>query len=372
MNGPVLDPGFATDSSVRLLSPAARVAAMCRFEAALVRASAVAGVVPDDAAAAIAAACERGVADPDAVLAEGWEAGTPVIPLLDRLRADLHGPAAEWLHHGATTQDVVDTAQLLLARDVIGTVRQDLVSIAATLREIAVAHRGTATTAWTLLQPAVPTTIGRRTVSWLDPMVNHLRALRELPSTFPVQLGGPTGTLAEFGDTATAVVADVADELDLTVPRLPWHTDRSPVRQLTTVVADVAATCSKVGTDLALLSHQGRVRMRAGRSSSMAAKRNPIDAVRAIAAADACAATACLVLRSRPQELERGIGGWHTEWFGLPLVLHTCAAAVEGLRQAVTSLEFVEDTESVEGGPTFATDTAVSRVLTACDRELLL
>ena len=119
MTGPQLDPGFSTTAMTQALAPGARVAAMCRFEAALARASAARGIITDDVADRIEAVCAAGVDDPDAVLAEGWDQGTPVLALLARLREDLDDEAARWLHHGATTQDVVDTAMMLQARDAL-------------------------------------------------------------------------------------------------------------------------------------------------------------------------------------------------------------------------------------------------------------
>ena len=368
MTGPQLDPGFTTAAMTHALSPAARVTAMCRFEAALATASAAHGVVPGAVADRIVATCRSGVDDPDAVLTEGWEQGTPVLPLLERLRARLDEQAAGWLHHGATTQDVVDTAMVLQARDGLAAVRHDLLGLGEDLRELAVAHRDRPARAWTFLQPAVPTTMGRRVAGWLQAVVTHLADLRDLDAGLPVQLGGPSGTLDALGEQAIAVVDAVAVELGLRVPPLPWHTDRTVMAGLVGALQRTAHTMATIGTDLALLAHDDVVRMRAGGSSSMPGKRNPIDATRAVAAAEACGGAASIVTRGRPHELERGVGGWHAEWLAVPLVLHTSAAAVEATAAAVATLEVVGGA-SGSNGPTPATGTFVDRAVTAYDQE---
>lgn len=369
MTLPRFDPGFSTDAMVRAFSPRAQVDAMCRFEAALARASGDLGILPSEVADRIAATCDAGVADPDAVLVEGWREGTPVLPLLARLREHLDEEAAGWLHHGATTQDVVDTAMVLQARMGLDALRTDLVALAGDLRTLAVEHRDTPAAAWTFLQPAVPTTMGRRVAGWLDAVVTHLVDLREVAAGLPVQLGGPSGTLDALGEHAVDMMDAVAARLELRSPGLPWHTDRTVVATMVGVLERTARTVATLGTDLALLAHDGVVRMRAGGSSSMPGKRNPIDATRAVAATEACAGVASIVTRGRPHELERGVGGWHAEWLAVPLVFHTAGAAVEALGRAVASLAVVGDARGA-GGPTPAAGVFVDRAVAACDAEL--
>lgn len=368
MTLPTVDSGFSTARLTEAFAAEARVAAMCRFESGLARASASAGVVPSETADRIVKACDAGVDDAEAVLAEGWQDGTPVLPLLTRLRAGLDAEAARWLHHGATTQDVIDTAMMLQARAGLDALRADLVAVARDLRAAAVTHRDTPAAAWTFLQPAVPTTMGRRVAGWLAPVVTHLRELRETGAALPVQLGGPSGTLDALGHDALAVVEALAEDLGLVAPDLPWHTDRTVVASLVGTLERTARTLATIGTDLALLAHDGIARMRAGDSSSMPGKRNPIDAVRAVAAAEACAGAASVVTRGRPHELERGIGGWHAEWWAVPLVFQTAGAAAEAIRDAVGSLEVVVDGGTE--GPTPATGVFVDRVVAACDTEV--
>ena len=367
MTSPTFDPGFSTSAMAEVVGPAARVAAMCRVEAALATGSADAGAVDRDVAERIVAACDKPIADPEAVLADGWETGTPVLPLLDLLRGRLDDEAAAWLHHGATTQDVVDTAAMLCARDGLAVLRRGLGEVARPLRQVAMDHRDTPAPGWTFLQPAVPVTVGLRAARWLSPVVAHVEAIDAVLVDLPLQLGGPTGTLAALGDRGLDVAARMADHLRLRLPALPWHTDRTPVAEAVGLFERIARTMATIGTDLSLLAHDGAVRMRAGGSSSMPGKRNPIDAIRAIAAAEACAGAASVVTRGRPHELERGVGGWHAEWWALPMALQTCGAAVEAIGRAVDTLEVMPG-EVADGGPTPASGAFVDRVVAECDR----
>lgn len=362
MTTPTFDPGFTTDAMAAVFSPAARVRAMCRFESALAAAHVAHGLIDEATGDRIAEACATDVDDPDGVLAEGWEAGTPVLPLLERLRAELPDADRDALHHGATTQDVVDTATMLQARHALELLHDGLVELGGHLAGVADEHRDTPASAWTFLQPAVPVTLGLRAATWLSPLVDHVREAREHRHDLPLQLGGPTGTLPDLGDAAPRVVDDVAHRLGLAVPRLPWHTDRTPVAVLAGLLGRIARTMATIGQDLALLAHHGMVTMRAGGSSSMPGKRNPVDAVRAVAAADACAGMVAIVTGGRPHELERAVGGWHAEWLAVPLAFQTCAAAVEAVGRAVESAQWHPEPD-VEDGPTPASAASVARVL---------
>lgn len=360
MSLPTFDPGFTTTAMAAAFSPAALVAEMCVVEAALARASAEQGLFPVAVAERIAAACGS-PPDADAVLAGTWEDGTPVIAMLAALRAGMAAEDGHWLHHGATTQDVVDTAMMRQAREGLQVMTRELYGLALALGTLATDHRDDPVEAWTFLQPAVPTTIGLRVAGWLSPVVTHLDDVRQVMAGLPVQLGGATGTLATLGEAGPAVVEGVAGRLGLAVPRMPWHSDRTPVRQVVGLLQQVAATMAMIATDLALLAHNGRASMRSGGSSSMPDKHNPVDAIRAIAAAEACAGVASTITRGRPHELERGVGGWHAEWFALPMTFHTAGAAVHAIRRAVDTLELIGG--PVEGGPTPASGHFVDQVL---------
>ncbi len=325
-----LYPGFSTQAMDAIWSPESRIAAMLEVEAAVAYAQGEAGDIPKTAAMAIAVATAEPV--PTSILAEGWTAGTPVLPLLDALRSRLDPAAAEHLHRGLTTQDVVDTAAMLLMRDATGELRRLGEAEARTLVSATERFGNRSTTARSFLQPAEQTTYGFRFGRWAAALDRQLRA----PVTFPVQLGGLIGDRRELGPEVVAMTS-----LGLELDHVPaaWHTDRTPVVDLVTLALRFAQWAEKVAGDIALLSAFGEVATRAGGSSAAAGKQNPIDAMRAMAAAEACAGVASIVLTGKPHELERGLGSWHAEWFALPLVFMTAGAAMEAVGASLASLE---------------------------------
>ncbi len=339
------DPGFTTLEMARLFSAESKVAAMARVEAALAGAQADLGIIPTAVAEEIQMACAEPITDPGAILVDGWEAGSPVIPLLSVLRGRLGATAGRWVHHGATTQDIVDTALMLVVRDGLDVLERNLAGCADDLTRLAVDHRDTPMTARTLLQSAGQTTFGVRVVQWLEPLARHTASLHTRASSLPVQLGGPIGIADAFPDGGVDLVAKLAENLGLAAPVLAWHTERSRLGEVVGLVDSVAAWVGKVGLDLVLLAQSGigEVRMRPGGSTSVADKRNPIDAVRAVAASAACSANVSLVTGGRPHELERAAGGWHTEWFAVPVAFQTGGAAVEAISRAIGSIEVDAD-----------------------------
>lgn len=371
--GPAFDPGFSTDDMTQVFSAEARVQSMCKFEAALAAAGADAGVVPAEIAAEIERACAAQVSDAGRrVLAEGWQTGSPVIVLLSQLRDKLSPEAGALIHHGATTQDVVDSALMIQIRAGLQLLDAGLVQVASTLRDVAFEHRATPMTGRTFLQHAVPTTFGLRVAQWLEPIIRQLPALRSTSDSLPVQLGGPVGNQATLGAHAATVTGGLAERLGLVVPLLPWHTDRSRLAEVVALVTAISSSMAKIGTDLTLLSQSevGEVRTRPGGSSSMPHKRNPIDPMRAVAAARVCAATAHVVTAASPHELERSIGSWHAEWFAVPVVFQTAGAAVEAIGVATRSMEVDVERMStnlgaVDGKASSATTALVDQVLAA-------
>jgi 3-carboxy-cis,cis-muconate cycloisomerase len=335
---------------------ASRVTAMAQVEAAIAAAQGAAGDIPDDAAAAIVAACAEPI---DAgILARGWQVGTPVLPLLDELKARLPDNARTFVHHGLTTQDVVDTATMCLASGALHHL-DDLSSDAASaLRTIITRFGSIATEARSFLQPADVTTVGFRTARWLDQLdrVRHRLASTETP----VQLGGLIGDRMSIAD---GVVEGVAERLGL-ASRLPWHADRGPIIDIVHTVTDLARWAGKVAVDIAQLVQLGEITTRAGGSSAAAGKRNPIDAMRAAAASEVCLGVASVVLQSTPHELERGLGSWHAEWFAVPLIFQAAGAAMEAAGAALGSLEVMPSSLVVPEARRIAADAFVAAVLT--------
>jgi 3-carboxy-cis,cis-muconate cycloisomerase len=336
-----LDPGFTTERMERVFSAEARVAAFCRVEAALAMAHADVGTHSLAAAGAVVAACEAPVDDPVEILREGWVAGTPLIPLLAVLRARLEGEAAEALHRGATTQDIVDTATMLAVRDGLAELAGGIHAIVERLAGLAAAHRATPMAGRTFLQQAGTITFGALAAGWLGGFAVRLELLSGLRSRLPLQLAGPLGTGAGLGPHAEAIRAALANRLELVGPTVPWQADRWPVAEVAGAVAGLAAFVATVATDLVLLAQTevAEVRMRPGGSTSVPGKRNPFDAVHAIATAEACLGCASIITAPRAFELQRAVGGWHAEWFALPMTFRTADAAVTALGDAVATLE---------------------------------
>jgi 3-carboxy-cis,cis-muconate cycloisomerase len=346
-------PGFSTDRMDAIFALPSRVWAMCAVEAAVATAQGGTGDISPEAAAAIVTAC--GAPVDVGILADGWQVGTPVLGLLDVLRARLPESARDSLHHGLTTQDVVDTAAMILAVDAL----QHLVELAQdatnSMREIIRRFGTIPTQARSFLQPADVTTVGFRTARWLD----QLNSVRRQQLSTPANLGGLIG---DQRGISGEVVAAACTRLQLDV-RLPWHTNRAPIIALVERVDDYARWAEKVGGDIAQLVQLGEITTRAGGSSAAAGKRNPIDAMRAMAAAEACLGVSTVITHAKPHELERGLGSWHAEWFALPLVFQTAGAAMEAIGAALASLEVEPSALVVTDDRRAAADAYVNSVL---------
>jgi 3-carboxy-cis,cis-muconate cycloisomerase len=335
-------PGFSTAEMDGIWAAANMVAAMLEFEAALALALADAGLAPRGEAEAVATACRQPVEDPEAILTTTWATGTPLIALVDVVAARL-GTDSErhWVHHGATSQDAIDTALILNARRALVVVEDSLLRISRLLHGLTNAHRSQPEMGRTFLQHARPTTFGRRAAGWLEPTLRHIQTIREVRGQLAFQLGGPVGNLTDYGPAAPQVVRALAERLDLRAPTLPWHTDRSRIWALVEAVEGPVRTTSKIAMDLALLAQSGieELTVRTGKSSSMSGKRNPIDPIRALASAEACQGAAAMITRAKPHELDRGLGSWHVEWYALPILFQTASAVFEAVGDSLQTLE---------------------------------
>jgi 3-carboxy-cis,cis-muconate cycloisomerase len=332
--GPVLVPDELRDA----VSDRAWLAAMVDAERALANASALAGVVPAAAAAAIADACEPERFDLDTILAEAAAVANPAEPLVRALRGMVADDLARWVHFGATSQDIVDSAAMLVARDTVDLIRDELAAAGDACAVLAERHRSDPAAARTLLQQAVPTTFGARAAGWLDGLADARDALDSL--VFPAQLGGAGGTLAAFGERGPAVLAAFAAELDLAEPALPWHTRRTPVAATAAALAACARACAKPALDVVLLAQTEVAEVaeaEGGRSSTMPHKRNPARAVRSRACARIVHANASL-LAGGDYEEERAAGAWQSEWTPLSEALAHAGGAAAAIRECLESL----------------------------------
>ncbi|MEP7105154.1 MAG: 3-carboxy-cis,cis-muconate cycloisomerase [Chloroflexota bacterium] len=343
-------PIFTTPAMAAAVSDEAWLRAMLDFEAALARAEGRLGVIPVAAAEAIASACAGADLDIETIGRQAAASGTPVVPMLQALRARLPSDATDHLHRGATSQDVLDTAMMLVVRHGLELLAADLEAVAAGAAHLARHHGGTLMVARTLLQQAAPTTFGLKAAGWLGATMEAADGLADYRRSRPaVQLGGAAGTLAALASDGPAVVRELAGELGLAAPLLPWHTARARVSELGAVLALVAGTMGKIALDVVLLaqSEVGEVAEPAGEgrgvSSSMPHKRNPASSVAALACARGVQAQAGLLLDTMVQPHERATGEWQSEWAAVSEALRLCAGAVSRMREVLEGLEVHPD-----------------------------
>ncbi len=245
---------FVPDDLRKAVSGRSWLEAMLEAERALANAGALAGIVPEEAAAKIAEECSADAYDWDVLLLEWRRSGSPADALVRTLVRRAGEDAGRWVHLGATSQDIVDTAAMLVARQALGLVVGRLTLAADACAELARAHRDTPMAGRTLLQHAVPTTFGLKAAGWLVGLADARGRLAELRETLPAQLGGAAGTLSALGERGIEVSALFARELELAEPTLPWHANRTPVAELGAALSIAAGVVGKVALDLQLLA----------------------------------------------------------------------------------------------------------------------
>ena len=316
---------------------------MLDAELALARAGAAVGLVPEEAAVRIAEACRAERYDADELAREGRAVGNPVEPLVRALREAVGDEAADSLHLGATSQDIVDTAAMLVARRAASLVLTELDRLADRCAELARAHRSTPMAARTLLQQAVPTTFGLKAAGWLVAVLEGKRRLAAVrDERLAAQLGGAAGTLAALGGNGLEVARRYAEELELAEPILPWHANRQRVAELGAALDAAAGAAAKVGLDVALLAQTevGEVAEASpGGSSTMPQKRNPVSSALAVASGRLAHAHASVLLAGLAHEHERAVGSWHAEWEALSGALAFAGGATAAAADALTGLE---------------------------------
>ena len=300
--------------------------AMLDTEAALARALERAGLAPAGAGAAVTAAAATAPFDPGALGQRAALTGNPVPALVAELRKAVPPGAADTVHRGATSQDIIDTAAMLLARGALDRLAEDLAAAADGCAALATTHRDTVMIGRTLLQQAVPVTFGLVTAGWLtglDEAADTVARVRE--ARLAVQFGGAAGTLASLGTHGPAVAGLLAQELSLAVPVLPWHTDRSRIIDVVAACAAAAAALAKIARDVTLFaqSEVGEVREggggsgtgeRRGGSSAMPHKQNPVAALAILGCTRRVPGLVATLVAAAEQEHQRAAGAWHAEW----------------------------------------------------------
>src|SRR4051794_18782737 len=337
---------FARGAVAACVDDAAWLQAMLDFEAALAHGLAAAGLIPPQAADSIASKCDASLYDVAEIGRDAGEKGTPVPGLVRALVWQVPDDAARHVHRGATSQDVLDTAAMLVARRALAPLLDDLAAAADACAGLAERYRATPAVGRTLLQQALPLTFGLKAAGWLvglDEARAELAGVRErVPA---LQLGGAVGTLASLGEHGLEVAAEAARQLELAEPTVPWHTVRLRPALLAGALGAAAGVIGKVARDVTLLAQtevgeasEGGGDGRGG-SSTMPHKRNPVAAVAAEACAQRVPGLVATMLGTMAQEHERAAGAWQAEWETLSELLRLAGSAAAWLRESLESLE---------------------------------
>jgi 3-carboxy-cis,cis-muconate cycloisomerase len=353
LSSSLLSPLFSSSAMRAIVDDRARLQRMLDFEAALARAEAGAGVIPAEAAEPIAAACKADRFDLGKIAEDAVAAGNVAIPLIKMLTAEVakaDKEAAGFVHWGATSQDVLDTALILELRDAIDALIADLDRAIFFFTEKAKAHRQTPTVARTWMQQALPMPFGLKLAGYAAALFRSQERLMVLLDTALVlQFGGAAGTLAALGNKGLDVAERLGRDLRLNVPDAPWHSHRDRIAEVASAFAILAGTCGKIARDISLLMQtevgEAFEPAEAGRggSSSMPHKRNPTAAAAALACAGMAPQLAATILAAQVQEHERALGGWQAEWPTFPALALVTSGALRAVVDIAGGLEVDAD-----------------------------
>jgi 3-carboxy-cis,cis-muconate cycloisomerase len=339
LDSKIFGPLFNDQEIDALFDDEAFLRAMLKVEGALAQVEARIGIIPSSAGEQIADICNTVVLDPQQIGQATQRDGVPVMSLVKALRQAVGEEAAPYVHWGATTQDIVDTATVLQIRSAIQILEQRLVLLFERLADLANRHRTTVMAGRTHGQQALPISFGIKVAGWLAPLLrHHKRLVDQRAGLLQLQLGGAAGTLAALGENGLAVMQGLAHELNLNLPIMPWHSQRDGFGEFAGWLSMLTAGLAKMGQDIILLAQNevGEVMESGGRgrggSSSMPQKRNPIVSELLIAAARTNASLLSAIHNAMIQEHERATHGWQVEWLTLSqMILLTGGALVNAL-----------------------------------------
>lgn len=319
---------------------------MLEAEAVLAGAQAEAGLVPAEAAERIGRACRRLHIDVDELGRAAAEAGTPVVPLVQAISSEVSAADAEYVHLGATSQDIVDTAMMLVVSRSLQEIREQFEASSDAAAALAWTHRHSVMAGRTLLQQASPTTFGVLAAGWLSGLDHASDRLADVRANrLAAQLGGSVGTLAALEDHGLTVLSLFAAGLGLAEPVVPWHTERSRVAEIAGALGEAAGVAGKIARDIILLSQNELDEVREahrpgkGGSSALPHKRNPVSAVTVSALAHQAPGLVAGLLGSMTHELQRAAGAWQAEWAVLADLLDVVHGAADALHDCLSGLE---------------------------------
>ncbi len=332
-----------------IFAPMRQLQSMLDFEAALAKVEARLGMIPSGVVSPIVACCQASLFDQEALVkgtARSGNLAIPMVSLLTRAVKDLSPEASGYIHWGATSQDAVDTGLVLQLRDLLILLDRELLTLSERLATLTAEHRATPMVGRTWLQQAVPITLGLKTAGWLDVTLRNRERLAQLRSrVLVVQFGGAAGTLASLNSQGLVVAAELAKELDLGVPDLPWHTNRDRIVEVATFLGGLMGSIGKIARDISLLGQTEIAEVAEaaapgrGGSSTMPHKRNPVSAAAVLSSAIRVPGLVSTMLYAMNQEHERGLGGWHAEWETLPEICTLTLGSLESLTENLVGLE---------------------------------
>lgn len=332
-----------------LFSTEAYLSTMLRFEAALAQAQAEQGMIPQVAADSISRCCTLDHIDIPSLIPAIGLAGNPNIPLVKQLTAavkQLDSEASKYVHLGATSQDVIDTALMIQVKAALILIQKDLEQLLNQLHQLAETHRHSIMAGRSFLQHARPITFGYKVATWMDGLIRSFQRIDQvLKQNLVLQFGGAVGTLAGFGDKALPVASSLAQKLDLALPPISWHTQRDRLGEVAITLGILTGNLGKMAKDISLLMQTEVAEVfepsgvGKGGSSTMPHKRNPVGCVAILAAAQRSPGLLSTLFQSLPQDHERATGQWHAEW--LPLI-ELCKITAGALQQALNMTNGLE------------------------------
>jgi 3-carboxy-cis,cis-muconate cycloisomerase len=337
---------FTTEPMRRIFADENRIQKYLDIEAALARAQARLGVIPQNACDEILRHCSIAEYDFAKLKAQTERIGYPVLPVVQQLVALCRDGLGEWCHWGATTQDITDTATVLQIREALDLVEAEIVGIADALAALAKRYRDTPMAGRSNLQQAVPITFGYKVATYLAAFDRHRQRLQELrPRVLVGEFGGAAGTLSSLGDRGLEVQAALMKELGLGQPAIAWHTVRDCIAEVGCFLGLVTGICAKIALDVKLMMqteveevyepfHEGR-----GSSSTMPQKRNPISCVYITATTSLVRQHVAALLDAMVEDHERATGPWEIEWIAVPEIFSLAAGALAQTRFMVSGLQ---------------------------------
>ncbi len=355
MQGPegLFEPVFVTDEMVPITSAQNWVQKMVEFECALAQAQADVGLIPVQAANEISGLISTHSIDPTELGIKTRFGGTPVIPLVRILTDKLSESARPWIHYGATSQDVLDSATMMIVREAVKLIYADLLSVGASLASLAERHRRTPMVARTLMQHALPTTFGLKVANWLGGVVSASAPLeRFYAEGLSLQFGGAAGTLAAMGDSGMEVGARVASILGLSLPIMPWHAQRVRIAELGASLSLIVGSVAKIATDITLASQLeigelSELQGSGGGSSALPQKVNPVGPIVVNACFRRMQGLVPVLYGCLLAENERGAGEWQAEWQTLRDLLLVTGVSVQRTSATLSNL-VVDETRMLQ------------------------